>query len=197
MSLVTLAHARRSNYPSSAKLHGGGLGLSGGGLGMPGGAMTGGSIMDGVISGLTGKPIANRPAIRDGGIVRVGRGRHRMKGGSWWSNIGDKIKGAFNSANDWLKKTKVISTVAKFIPNPYAKGIGMAAGLLGYGRYHNRVKGYTRKTGAVRKYTRRVPRKKCHCGSGRGCGCRGQKGSGFFDGLFRRDGYRMDGRKEN
>ena len=194
MSLVTLAHARRSNYPASAKLHGSGLGLSGGGLGM-----AGGGIMDGIVSGITGKPIATRPAFIDGGIVRVGRGRKKMRGGSWWSDIGNKIKGAFNSANDWLKKTKVISTVAKFIPNPYAKGIGMAAGLLGYGRYHNRVKGYTRKTGAVRKYTRRVPRKSCHCGSGRGCGCRGQKGSGMFDFLFptRRPGIRFDGRRED
>lgn len=127
MSLVTLAHARRSTYPASAKLHGGSLALAGG---------------------------------------------RRMKGGSWWSNIGDKIKGAFNSANNWLKKTKIISKVANVIPHPYAKGVGTVAGMLGYGRYHNRVRGYRRKTGAVRKYTRRVPRKRCMCGSGRGCGCR-------------------------
>jgi hypothetical protein len=154
------------------------------------------NAFDYLASSFTGKPVIEIPAITDGGIVKVGSGRLK-KGGSRSSHFVGKLKHAFNSANKWLKKTKIISSAAHLIPHPYAQGIGTAAGVLGYGRYHNRVKGYTRKTGAVRKYTRRVARKKCHCGSGRGCGCRGQKGSGLFDGLFRRDGYRMDGRKEN
>jgi hypothetical protein len=52
-----------------------------------------------------------------------------MYGGGFW----DKIKGAFNSVNDFLKKHKPISRIGKLIPH---KGIQMgarAAEALGYG----------------------------------------------------------------
>lgn len=117
MSLVTLAHARRSTYPSSAKMHGGALGLAGG---------------------------------------------RRMRGGGFWSRLGDGFKSIFNHTKDFLTKSKAISTFAPLL-GPEGAAIGGVAGLLGMGRYHNRVKGYSRKTGAVRRYTRRVPRKKCRC----------------------------------
>ena len=153
MSLVTLSHARRSTYPASAKLHGGSLALAGGSW-----------------FGDAAKGLANF-GVKAVGRVRAGKGRRRMQGGGFWSKLGDSFKNLFNNTKNFLTKTKAISTYAPLL-GPEGAAVGGIAGLLGMGRYHNRVRGYTRKTGAVRKYTRRVPRKKCHCGSGRGCGCR-------------------------
>ena len=104
-----------------------------------------------------------------GGALSLAGGS--MRGGGFWSNLGRSFKNLFTKTNDFLKKTKLVSRVASIIPHPAASAIGTAAEMLGYGRYHNRVKGYKRRTGAVRKYTRRVPRKKCMCGKGRGCRC--------------------------
>jgi hypothetical protein len=142
MSLVRLKYAGRSTYPTSAKLHGGSLALAGGGF-----------------WSRVGDQFKKR---------FLGKG---MRGAGFWSNLGNSFKNLFTKTNDFLKKTKLVSRVASIIPHPAASAIGTAAEMLGYGRYHNRVKGYKRKTGAVRKYTRRVPRKKCMCGRGRGCRC--------------------------
>jgi hypothetical protein len=142
MSLVTLSHARRSTYPASAKLHGGSLALAGGGF-----------------WSRVGDQFKKR---------FLGKG---MRGAGFWSKLGSSFKNLFHNTKNFLTKTKAISTFAPAL-GPVGTVAGGVAGLLGMGRYHNRVKGYKRRTGAVRKYTRRVPRKKCMCGRGRGCGCR-------------------------
>ena len=56
----------------------------------------------------------------------MGRGRKRMRG----RGIMDFLGGV----NDFLKKSKIISTVAGMIPSGIGQGIGLGAGLLGYGR---------------------------------------------------------------
>mgnify|MGYP006992518996 CR=1 FL=1 len=106
-----------------------------------------------------------------GGALALAGGRRRMRGRGFWSSLGDSFKRLGSNANDFFKRTKLISTVANIIPNPVAKGVGFLASNLGYGRFTRRVKTYSRRSGQVRKHTRRNPRK-CHCGSGRGCGCR-------------------------
>jgi hypothetical protein len=52
-----------------------------------------------------------------------------MMGGGFW----DVIKKWGRNINNFLKKSKVISTVAKSIPHPSAQGIASAAQTLGYG----------------------------------------------------------------
>jgi len=47
---------------------------------------------------------------------------------------GRGIKEFLGKINDFLKKTKIISTVANAIPHPFAKGVGTVAGLAGYGK---------------------------------------------------------------
>lgn len=157
MSLIHLKHARRSGYPSSTKLHGGSLALAGG--------QQGGSWF-----GDAAKGIANF-GVKLAGRVMAGKGRHRMRGGGFWSKLGSSFTNLFNNAKNFFQKTKAISTFAPAL-GPVGTVAGGVAGLLGMGRYHSRVKSYRRKTGQVRKYTRRMPRKKCRCGGGRGCGCR-------------------------
>lgn len=61
---------------------------------------------------------------------RVGRGRKRMRGRGIFSFLAP--------VNDWLKKTKIISSVAGMIPHSIGQGISLGAGLLGYGRYRRR-----------------------------------------------------------
>jgi hypothetical protein len=62
----------------------------------------------------------------------------KLFGGSFW----DTLKSGFNKVSDFLKKTKVISTVAKALPG-YGPAIGNAAEKLGYGCGGSR--GYTRR----------------------------------------------------
>jgi hypothetical protein len=156
MSLINLQHARRSTYPSSSKLHGGSLALAGG--------MQGGSWF-----GDAAKGIANF-GTKLVGRVMAGKGRRRMRGGGFWSNLGSSFTNLFNNAKNFFQKTKAISTFAPAL-GPVGTVAGGVAGLLGMGRYHSRVKSYRRRSGQVRKYTRRMPRKTCHCGHGRGCRC--------------------------
>lgn len=52
-----------------------------------------------------------------------------MYGGGFW----DKIKSGFNSVNDWLKSSKIISKVGKMIPHEGVKRVATAAESLGYG----------------------------------------------------------------
>ena len=109
MSLDLLAHARRSRYPASAKLHGGSLGLSGAGLSLAG----------------------------------SGR-RRKMRGGGFWGSLWNGIKNVAGKANDFFKKTKIISTIGPLL-GPEGAAVGTAAGFLGYGRYHKRIKTYKRR----------------------------------------------------
>jgi hypothetical protein len=97
-----------------------------------------------------------------GGALSLAGGM-RMRGGGFWSSLGNSFKNLFSKTNSFLKKTKLVSRVASIIPHPAASAIGTAADMLGYGRYHNRIKGYKRKSGSVRKYTRRVRRSGCRC----------------------------------
>lgn len=64
---------------------------------------------------------------------RFGRGRKRMRG-----------RGIFDflaPVNDWLKSSKIISSVAGMIPSGLGQGISLGAGLLGYGRRRRRLMG--------------------------------------------------------
>jgi hypothetical protein len=55
--------------------------------------------------------------------------RDAREGGDLWSSVKDIA----SNVNDFLKKTKIISTVGKAIPLPYASTIGNVADVLGYG----------------------------------------------------------------
>ena len=92
---------------------------------------------------------------------RVGRPRLRRRrrrhGGSW---LGDKI----SQAHNWIKKNKLVSTVANALGSvgvPYAGTIGSVAQKLGYGKRRRRVR--RRVVGGRRRVYRRrrvVPRKR-------------------------------------
>lgn len=88
---------------------------------------------------------------------------HGMRGGSVWG----KIKGFFGKANNWLKKTGLISKVAGVagMVDPRFRAASGVASALGYGRYYRRVKSYRRGAKTVSRYTRK------NRGSGRGCRC--------------------------
>jgi hypothetical protein len=53
-------------------------------------------------------------------------------GGDLWSTL----KNVGSNVNDFLKNTKIISTVGKLIPNPIAQGVGQFADTMGYGLIH-------------------------------------------------------------
>lgn len=52
-----------------------------------------------------------------------------IMGGDWWDSLGNF--GA--KVNDFLKQNKIISTVGKVLPIPYASTVGQIADVLGYG----------------------------------------------------------------
>lgn len=56
--------------------------------------------------------------------------QRKMKGAGFF----DWIKGAANTINDGLKKSKIISTVAGLAPIPYGSAVSTVAKNLGYGR---------------------------------------------------------------
>jgi hypothetical protein len=51
----------------------------------------------------------------------------------------DWIKGAANTVNDALKKSKIISTVAGLAPIPYSGAVSTVARNLGYGKRRNNL----------------------------------------------------------
>lgn len=67
--------------------------------------------------------------------------KRRQHGGSFWT----KLRNFGSKANNWLKRTKILSQGAKIASElgvPYAKEIGMAgklAAMRGYGRKKRRV----------------------------------------------------------
>ena len=76
---------------------------------------------------------------------RRAHGTHRKK-----VRRGHGIGNFLRKANDWLKKTRVVSTVANALGGvgvPYAGAIGKVSGALGYGRrrrHHRRAHGVRR-----------------------------------------------------
>jgi hypothetical protein len=69
----------------------------------------------------------------------------KMRGGSWWNDVGNWFKQAAVDADAWLKKTKALSTVGKvvgaigMIPGlnefaPVGAAVAKAGEALGYGR---------------------------------------------------------------
>jgi hypothetical protein len=58
------------------------------------------------------------------------------------------IKDFLGKVHDFVKKHKVISTVANIIPHPYARAVGTVANLAGYGK---RRPGRPRKRGRKKK----------------------------------------------
>ena len=103
-----------------------------------------------------------RSAKLHGGAMSLAGGCRRMRGRGFWSSLGDSFKNLAVGTNNFLKKTKIISRIGSLIPNPIAKGVGLAAGALGYGRFTRRVKTYRRRSGRVKKHTRSNPHK-CKC----------------------------------
>ena len=73
-----------------------------------------------------------------------GKGR-KMKGGSWWNDVGNWFKQAAVDIDSWLKKTKALSTIGKvvgaigMIPGlnefaPVGSAVAKAGEALGYGK---------------------------------------------------------------
>ena len=54
----------------------------------------------------------------------AGSGKRKMKGGSWWDDVGNWFKQAAVDVDAWLKKTKALSTIGKVVG-----AIGMIPGL--------------------------------------------------------------------
>lgn len=98
------------------------------------------------------------------GQLGYGRRRHKSHRTRRMHGRG-KFMDFLNKANNWLKKTKVISTVANALGPvvPYASTVGNVAGKLGYGR--KRRRGHRRATGSGRRHTVRHHRMR-----GRGIG---------------------------
>ncbi len=75
----------------------------------------------------------------------------QMRGGSWYGDVWDGIKSVASPVNDFLKKTKIISTVGGLIPHAGVQTGAKIAGQLGYGRqgyglvYNPGLKGAGRK----------------------------------------------------
>ena len=74
-----------------------------------------------------------------------GKGKGRMRGGSWWDDVGNWFKQAAVDVDAWLKKTKALSTLGKvvgaigMIPGltefaPVGAAVAKAGETLGYGR---------------------------------------------------------------
>lgn len=74
-----------------------------------------------------------------------GSGKRKMKGGSWWDDVGNWFKQAAVDVDAWLKKTKALSTVGKvvgaigMIPGlnefaPVGAAVAKAGEALGYGK---------------------------------------------------------------
>ena len=72
-------------------------------------------------------------------------GRRRMRGGDWDGFV-NNARSFFSGANDWLKSSKILSTVANaFTPlaGKFAPVVGVAGDTLqqlGYGRGRRRLK---------------------------------------------------------
>lgn len=45
----------------------------------------------------------------------AGSGKRKMKGGSWWSDVGNWFKQAAVDVDAWLKRTKALSTIGKVV----------------------------------------------------------------------------------
>lgn len=52
-------------------------------------------------------------------------------------NFLSNLKNFGENVNDFLKKSKIVSSIASNIPNPISQSIGNVAKNLGYGNYHN------------------------------------------------------------
>jgi hypothetical protein len=94
---------------------------------------------------MTGRRVKTRrptPKSARRAKTAVVRRRARQHGGSFWS----KLKSFGSSANNWLRRTKLISKGAKFASQlglPYSDKIGMAGELaqqMGYGKRKRMVR---------------------------------------------------------
>ena len=65
----------------------------------------------------------------------MGRGKRRMRGRGIMDFLG--------KANDWLRNSKIISTVAGMIPSGIGQGVSGVASILGYGRRRKMMGGYS------------------------------------------------------
>jgi hypothetical protein len=82
---------------------------------------------------------------------RVGRKRH---GRGFFADVGN----AFSRAHDFVKKNKLVSTVANALGSvgvPYAGAIGKAASLVGYGRRRRVGRPRVRRSGMGRRIVHR------------------------------------------
>lgn len=65
--------------------------------------------------------------------------RKVIKGGAWYDDVFNAVKSVAGPVNDFLKSTKVISTIGSLVPNPTAQAGARVLGQLGYGAFQGKA----------------------------------------------------------